>query len=286
MRVKTTTRMVVKAAAAISLAAGTAGLASVAAGSAAGSRTVSRTSVPAGPTYLHGHLCNVVATKSNRNVFGHAGQTVCAPKGRATLTAVGAGTVILIAGHGRQRLVASNDPNAHDVLIEGTGHDSLVVGTGGDDIVDEGTSPDSITCDGSGTVTVVDDNQGNDDSQGDDDSQGNQNDDSQGDNNNQGDCQGDGNVTSASQDWEGTITAPPTSSTITVTWTDANDGALTWLSTLGPPPLLNPVTFDISTATIEVDGGAPLAQGDQVEVASNPPPSGNVPIAVDVQVND
>jgi hypothetical protein len=195
--------------------------------------------------------------------------------------------VLLIAGHGKQRLVASNDANAHDVLIEGTGRDTVVVGNGGDDIVEEGTSPDSVSCGSTGTVTVVDDNQGNDDNQGDDDSQGNNNDDSQGDNNNQGDCEGDSNVASASMEWEGTIAAPPTSTTLTVQWTDVNDGAQSWLNTQPPPPP-NPVTFDISSASIELDGGAPLAVGDEVEVASNLPNASTPtePVAVDVQAEN
>ena len=205
---------------------------------------------------------------------------VCGLKGNDTLTAVGPGTVYLIAGRGRDKLIASSDPNAHDVLIGGTGRDTIVTGTGGDDIVDEGSGNDTIDCGSTGTVTVVDDNSQSDsqgdDNQGDDNSQG---DGSQGDNQ---DCGGDGNVQSATLDFEGTITALPTATTMTVQWSDVSDGAQAWLDSQTPADP-NPVTFDISTATVEVDGGGSLAVGDDVEVAANPPSSGTTPVAVDVQ---
>ncbi len=228
---------------------------------------------------MRGHLCNVVATGHNRSVVGHAGQVVCGLSGHDTLTATGPGTVILISGHSKTTLIASNDPNAHDVLIEGSGRDTADVGSGGNDIVETGTGADTTDCGSSGTVTVVDDNQGNDDGQGDQNSQG---DDSQGDDNSQEDCTGDGNVTTATQDWEGAITALPSSTTMTVQWSDVNDVAQMWLNTL-PPPEPTSVTFDISAASVEVDGGGSLATGDDVEVAANPPISGTMPIAVDVQ---
>jgi hypothetical protein len=230
---------------------------------------------------MHGHLCNVVATGHNKSVVGHAGQVVCGLSGHDTLTATGPGKVILIAGHSKTTLRASSDPNAHDVLIEGSGRDTAIVGSGGDDIVETGTGNDTTDCSTGGSVTVVDDNQGDDNSQG-DQNQDSQGDDNQGDDNSQEDCTGDGNVTVASQEWGGTITALPSPTTMTVQWSDVNDTAQTWLDSLTPPDPTT-VTFDISTASVEVDGGGSLSVGDDVEVAANPPASGTMPVAVDVQ---
>jgi hypothetical protein len=208
---------------------------------------------------------------------------VCGLGGNYTLTALGPGTVYLMAGRGLDKLIASSDPNAHDVLIAGTGSDTIVAGTGGDDIVDEGTGNDTIACGSGGTVTVVDDNSQSD-SQG-DSSQG---DDNQGDDNSQGDnqdCQGDGNVQGASLDFGGTITmVDNTAKTITVQWSDVNGAAQAWLDSQTPPDPTT-VTSDISSATMEHGNGGTLAPGDDVEVAANPPASGTTPVAVDVQAD-
>ena len=267
-----------KAAGALFLVAGTVGLVTSVAGAGThGNRQASPAAV------LHGHTCTVVATGRHRHVVGHSGDVVCGLRGNDTLTAVGPGTVYLIAGRGRDKLIASSDPNAHDVLIAGTGSDTIVAGTGGDDIVDEGTGNDTITCGSGGTVTVVDDNSQSD-SQG-DSSQGNDN---QGDDNSQGDnqdCQGDGNVQGASLDFGGTITmVDNTAKTMTVQWSDVNSAAQAWLDSQTPPDPAT-VTFDISTATIEAGNGGTLVPGDDVEVAANPPASGTTPVAVDVQAD-
>ncbi|HLX88034.1 MAG TPA: hypothetical protein VKR22_06220, partial [Acidimicrobiales bacterium] len=94
---------------------------------------------PIRPVVMHGHLCTQVASGRHRNLVGHAGSVLCAPKGKATLVASGPGTVFLIAGSGHVKLVGANDPNAHDILIGGTGKDTFQAGDEGDDVIDEGT---------------------------------------------------------------------------------------------------------------------------------------------------
>lgn len=272
---------------AVALAAGTIGLtASVASAHAGANRSVHS------PTVLHGHTCTVVASGRHRKVVGHAGDVVCGLRGNDTLTAVGPGTVYLIAGRGRDKLVASNDPNAHDVLVAGTGRDTIVTGTGGDDIVEEGPGTDTITCGTGGSVTVVDDNSASD-TQGDSSagsaSESNKANGTQGSGTGTGqgdsqDCQGDNGDQSATLEFEGTITALPTPTTMTVQWSDVSNGAQAWLDSQTPAdPAV--VTFDVSTATVEVDGGGPLAVGYDVEVAANPPSSGTTLQAVDVQAS-
>jgi hypothetical protein len=250
-----------------------------------------------GPAVLHGHKCTVVASGRHRHVVGHAGDVVCGVRGNDTLTAVGPGTVYLIAGRGRDTLVASNDPNAHDVLIGGSGRDTLIAGSSGDDIIEEGSGTDTVNC-GGATVTVVsDDTQGNDDgtgpgtgNSGEGDASrntgttgtGNTGNTGEGDNGQGQDCQGNGNDQNAAQAWEGTITALPTSTTMTVQWADVDSGAQTWLAANGNPTT---VTFDLTGATVQVDGGGALAVGDDVEVAANPPATGTTLRAVDVQAS-
>ena len=229
------------------------------------------------PTVLHGHTCTVVASGRHRTAVGRAGDVVCGVRGSVTLTAVGPGTVYLIAGRGKAKLVASNDPNAHDVLIAGTGRDTIVTGTGGDDIVEEGSGNDNITCGTGASVTVVDDNSPSD-------SQGDNSTGSGGESSDSQDCQGDNGDQTATLEFEGTITALPTSTTMTVQWSDVSDGAKAWLDSQTPADPAT-VTFDISTATVTVDGGGPLVVGDDVEVAANPPSSGTTLQGVDVQAS-
>ena len=274
MGISDAARSAAKAGAALSLAAGTIGL-TAAVASARGQS--------AKPAVLHGHTCTVVASGRHRHVVGRAGAVVCALRSGVTLTAVGSGTVYLIGGRGRDKLIASNDPNAHDVIIAGTGTDTIVTGSGGDDIVQEGTGTDSITCGTGASVTVVDDNSQGDSSDDSSDSS----DDNQGDDNSQGednqDCQGQDQ--SATLDFEGTVVSA-TATTMTVQWSDVNDGAQQWLDSQAPMDP-NPVTFDISSASIENDTGAPPASPDDVEIAANLPSSTSptMPVAVDVQIS-
>lgn len=226
---------------------------------------------------LRGHICTVVATKRHRRVVGHAGDVVCGIRGNDTLVARGPGMVFLIAGPlkkhhrtaahlaaagaprrlrlGRDTLIASSSPGAQDILIGGSGRDTFKTGTAGTDLVQPGTGPDTIDCTAGATITIAGDAQG-------DQEDG---------------CQGQ-NVQDAVTEWEGTVTAIPSATTMAVQWAH-QDGADAWLAANGNP---NPVTFDISSATMENEDNAPLAVGDQVEVAADLPTSGTTLVAVSV----
>ena len=215
---------------------------------------------------MHGHTCTVVASRHHMHVVGHAGDVVCAPKGNATLVASGPGTVFLIAGKGRDRLIASSSPNSNDILIGGTGHDTMTAGSEGDDVIDAGTGSDNIDC-GSGTANVTVVGASSDDQENED-------------------CQS-ANVEDAALHFEGTITAvdsatPPGS--VTVSASDSSDAASAWLAA-NPSCDSTALVFDLSTgpASVSVDGGGSLAPGDDIEVEANAPASGCSPVAVTVQ---
>ncbi len=232
-----------------------------------------RSHVVAAPVVMHGYKCTVVATKHHRKVIGRAGAVVCGVSGNDVLRAVGAGRVVLIAGPGRDKLIASSTPKSQDTLIGGSGDDTLEAGSSGDDVIEAGTGPDTIDCGGSGSsggggsdqsarrgsaqVTIVGADSGDDTENS--------------------DCQG-GGVDSAALEFQGLVNSTDGSSTMNVQVRDANDAAQTWLTANG-----NPSTVDISLtgASIEVDNGGTLAAGEDVEVAANA--SGSSLTAVDVQ---
>lgn len=218
------------------------------------------------PVVMAGHQCTVVATRHHSKVVGHAGDVVCAPTGNAVLRASGPGTVLLIAGTGRDKLIGSSSLGAHDVLIGGSGQDTLVAGSSGDDVIDAGSGSDSIDCGtGGATVTVVGASSSDSESS---------------------DCGG-SNVEDATLQFEGTISSvdsgtPP--ATLTMSVSDSNDTAQAWLAA-NPSCSATALVVGLASvpATVEVDGGAPLATGDQVEVEANAPASGCSPAAVSVQ---
>ena len=215
------------------------------------------------PIVMHGHTCTVVATRHRPKVVGHAGDVVCGLKGNDTLTAAGPGVVFLIAGRGKDTLVASSDPNAHDTLMGGSGRDTINAGSGGDDVVVTGSGSDNIDCgSGGSTVTIVGDDQG--------------------DNENQ-DCQGD-NSDSAALQFEGTVNSTDGTTTMSVSVSDSSDAATAWL---GANPSCDPsaLTFDLTGASIEVDNGGPLVATDDVEGEANAPANGCTLTAVSVQAH-
>jgi hypothetical protein len=221
------------------------------------------------PVIFKGHVCTSVATSKHPNAVGRGRPghpaVVCGVSGNDTLRAAGKGPVILIAGPGHDTLKASNARGAHDVLIGSTGGDTFVTGTSGtDEIILGAPAGDTVDCTTTGTITIAGDDQGD---------------------NSNGDCQPGGNVEDASQEWQGVITATDATSTMTIQWTDANDAAQAWLAPLGDPAS---VTFDITTADIQVEGGGPLATGQQVDVTSDGVSSGIglVALSVDAGATD
>ena len=201
---------------------------------------------------LNGHICTKVATARHRTAVGHAGDVVCGLSGNVTLKAAGPGSVTLVAGPGHDRLIGSKSAGAHDVLIGGTTSDTFVTGGGDDLIEDNSASGDTIDCSSSSTsVTIAGSTQ---------------------DDTENSDCQG-SNVTDASQEWHGVVTATDGSTTMTVQWSDVNDAAQQWLTANGDP---GTATFDISSATVDVSDGGTLAVGDEVEVAANPSDPNNL----------
>jgi hypothetical protein len=196
------------------------------------------------PVVLDGHICTKTATSRHPRVVGHASNgkpaVLCGVSGNDTLKATGPGVVFLIAGHGNDTLIASNDPAAQDVLVGGSGQDTFVAGNQGDDVIE--TAPgDTIQCTTGATTTIAGDDQGD---------------------NENGNCGGD-NVDNATQEWQGTITALTDTTSMTVQWSDNNDAAQAWLDANGDPAT---VTFNISSATIT----GTLAVNGQVQVESNP----------------
>jgi len=210
------------------------------------------------PLVMHGFKCTVIATKHHRSVVGHAGDVVCGAKGNDVLRASGPGTVILIAGPGKDTLIGSSDPSAQDTLIGGTGSDTLEAGTGGSDQITAGTGSDTIDCGTSTTtqVTVTGADSGDTESP---------------------DCSN-SNVTSADLEFQGTVNTTDGTTTMNITPTDTNDAAQAWLSANGSP---TSVDISLAGASIEVDGGGSIAVGDQVEVSANV--AGSSLVAVDVQ---
>lgn len=79
--------------------------------------------------------------------------------------------------------------------------------------------------------------------------------------------------------WRGVITAI-SGSQITVTHKSVDTAAEAWLAANGSP---STVTFDTSTAQVDVHGGGTLAVGDRVEISANPPTSGSLFVALSVE---
>lgn len=233
-------RVLAKAAVGLLLGVGSVGLGASLAGASTRAHHAKHTTV-----VLNGHICTKVATAKHPKVTGHAGQTVCGLSGNDTLQAAGPGIVTLVAGPGHHNtLRASRSHGARDVLISSgvPGGDTFVTGAG-DDTVD--TAPnDTITCSSSGSTTIAGDSSG-------DQEDG---------------CQS-GNSQDASQEWQGVVTTTDGSTTMTVQPSDWNDAAQAWLDANGDPTT---VTFDISSAQIDMGDGGSVANGDQVEVAANP----------------
>lgn len=94
-----------------------------------------------------------------------------------------------------------------------------------------------------------------------------------------------GNNDNSNQRWQGTIGAlAPDGSTMTVSVTDENDAAQTWLAAQNPACVATGLVFDLTTtpANINVDGGGSLALGDNVEVDAVAGTTNCEPVAVNV----
>jgi hypothetical protein len=212
------------------------------------------------PIVMHGYTCTVIASKHHRSVVGHAGDVVCGARGNDTLEAAGAGHVVLIAGPGKDTLVASSTPGSQDTLIGGSGSDTIDAGSSGSDTIETGSGSDNISCGtGGATVTIAGADSGDTENS---------------------DCQG-SNVGDASQEWHGVITAVNTDNTIDVQWREANDLAQSWLATafITPPTT---VRFDLTNAQVQIGGGGPLTACYDVEITANAPTTGTTLSAVDV----
>ncbi len=165
----------------------------------------------------------------------------------------GAGTDTLNGGTGDDTLSGGS---GSDTLNGGPGDDTISAGTGGDDTVDGGSGSDSINC-GTAAVPVTVVGEGGD--------------------HENNDC-ANGNVEHVGTSWHGTVVATG-AGTVDVHVNDANDGAQTWLDANGDPSI---VTFDVSTATINREGGGSLQSGDEVHIEANAPLSGLIWLAVAV----
>jgi hypothetical protein len=121
-----------------------------------------------GPVYQDGYRCTVVGTKGNDILVGHVGDVVCGLGGNDTLTAVGAGAVVLIGGKGNDLLIGSSTPGADDTLNGDQGNDSIVGSVGndtvnggpGNDVINGGSGDDTLN--GGPGNDVIDGGAGND----------------------------------------------------------------------------------------------------------------------------
>jgi len=256
------------AAAATALALASLGVAVMTATTAGASKVVMR----------DGFRCTKVGNGVNHVLVGRKGQVVCAGSANDRLIAKGPGHIVLIAGSGHDTLIASSSRAGHNILIGGAGRDTFKGGrgwdnmwggrsantfnggTGNDQVFNAGPSANTFNCDSQSSVTVVLIK---------DSAKGAQDD----------DCQG-AHVSDATQRWEGTVTSTDGTTTMTITVSDSNDAASTWLAANGGG---TSATFDITNAHIERDGGGNVQMGDHVEVGSNPPASGTTLLAVSVQ---
>jgi hypothetical protein len=232
---------------------------------------------------MDGYKCTVVATSKHRHATGRAGAVVCGVSGNDVLKAVGSGRVVLIAGPGKDKLIASRALRSQDTLIGGSGPDTMVTGTGGDDVVDTGSGDDTVTCPGTGGNTGGDGGDTGNTGTGPDESgvhMGPSNltvvgaDSGDTENSN---CSGD-SQNSAQLEFQGTVNSTDGSTTMNVTIADNNDAAQAWLDKNGDPTA---VDISLVGASIEVDNGGTLVMGDDVEVAANA--NGSSLTAVDVQ---
>ena len=215
-------------------------------------------------TVRDGYHCTVVSSARHHKLVGRAGTVVCALSGNNTLIAAGPGQVVLIAGPGHDTLRASSSADSHDILLGGRGKSSIFAGTRGTDIIDTGWGSDWINCGtGGAQVTVVGIGSGDSENH---------------------DCHRRG-VDDTSQYYHATVTALATDgSTMTVSVSDASDGAQAWLATQSPACDLTNLTFDLTTApaSIHVDGGGKLAVGDDLGIGANAGTLNCEPVAVNV----
>lgn len=255
------------AAAATTLALAALGVAAMTATTAGANKVVTR----------DGFRCTKASNGIHHVLVGRSGQVVCALAGNDTLIAKGPGHIVLIAGSGHDTLVASSSRHGHDILIGGSGTDQFKGGkgwdnmwggtksnvfsggTGNDQVFNGGPTQNTFNCDESSNVRVI--------VVKDTAAKGSQDD----------DCQG-ADVSSATLEFEGTVTATDGTTTMTISPSDENDAAQAYLTGLGNPKT---VTFDITHAQIERDGGGKIQVGDGVEVASNL--NGTALVAVSVQ---
>jgi hypothetical protein len=208
-----------------------------------------------------GFVCTKVTYAANRTLTARAGQVACALGRNDRAVAIGPGRVVLIAGKYHTTLIASQNRHSHDILLGGAGSDKFVGGAGwdaleggaGNDTLVAGHGPQQFLSGGTGNNSFNCSGNGNEDVTVLQDSQGNQDD----------DCN---NSDSATQEWSGQVTSTDGTTTMTISWSDANDAAMQWLQGNGNP---TSVTFDITTATIERDGGGQIQNGDCVDVAAN-----------------
>lgn len=210
---------------------------------------------------MHGYHCTKTATVRNPVVTGNPGDVVCGVSGKDTLQASGS-NVVLIAGRGKDTLIASSVPGSVDTLIGGKGRDTFVTGGTGSDVVLTGTGQDTIDCTSGGQVTITGADAGDQEN----------------------DCTGPGDQ-NVSQYWHGSVTAVASDgSTVTVAVSDSNDVAQAWLQVQSPACALGAMVFDLTTtpADVQVDGGGTLAAGDDVAIEADAGSVNCEPVAVNV----
>lgn len=91
-----------------------------------------------------------------------------------------------------------------------------------------------------------------------------------------------------SQHWSGQIgTLALDGSTMTVNVADSSDGAQAWLAAQNPACVPSQLVFDLKSApaNIQVEGGGPLAPGDQVEIQATAGAVNCVPVADEVHAS-
>ncbi len=217
-----------------------------------------------------GHDTLIGDSGNDKLAAGSGTETLIGGSGNDKLTG-GTGHDTLEGDDGNDRLIAGVGPttmsggNGNDKLKGGPGHDVVLGGPGndvisagaGDDVIDGGSGTDAIDC-GTGADQVASDSSDHEAT----------------------DCQGE-NDGHDLLSYEGTI-ASIDANTVSVQWSEVNDGAQAWLDAQSPADP-NPVTFSLAGASVERDGGGTPQAGDRVEVQATDTGSGLAAVEVSAE---
>ena len=236
-----------------------------------GSDSLVGSSDPAAHDVLNGDMGrdHLVAHGGTNELHGGKGADVLDGAAGTDVLTGGPGNDTLIAGTGDDML---NGGPGDDHLLGGSGSDSLNGGAGNDVLeagdgstsIDGGSGDDSIDCGTSGAPVSISHDGSDSENE---------------------DCTT-GNVTVASQEWRGTVTAfdPLNPGTVSVSITHEDEGAAAWRAAQSPSCDLTNLVFDLTTGspTISVDDASTIAVGDRIELTADVGATNCEPVALSV----